>query len=580
MTAVVLVLLGAAGALKAAFVGAAFQYDLENPRPALAQVPPHVVPPATPRLARRVVIAIVDGLRVDTSYEMPFLDELRARGIDSQAQSHYPTYSRPSYVTLLTGVPPSASGVRTNSYPGTVAIDSLMDRVAAAGMRAGFASDYDPLPRLFMAPRAGYREPEPEELREMEQEKDTPEAAGRRIEAELRGDFDEARYAPWPGGFRDSAERLIAHGDDLVVLLIGVVDAAGHAHGGASEEYREAAQIADRALRHVLDGVDLSRDAVIVVADHGHTNRGGHGGLEREVVWVPLVLVGAGIRPGAVVLGAHLVDIAPTAAALLGVPPPGHALGRTLTPALTLDPAQAALVAGLDDQRVGRNQSIVGAAEAAARRDQLEERAVRLGLVFLCAAAALGLAVWLRRLGGMRLDLHVLSVGVPAFFIVYYTLIGTLGQSFSPSLVPARGHIASELLKYGAAGTLVHILAVWRALRRRHSLGERLAAANGVAWCGLVISMLSAGLVWAYYPPPYVLVPGPRLLVLIPAVLISVACYAVGVALTQVLEVIVFFARSVDPRVRRVRLTRSRSRAGSLGEEVEAILVDPDEDAL
>ncbi len=132
---------------------------------------------------------------------------------------------------------------------------------------------------------------------------------------------------------------------------------------------------------------------------------------------------------------------------------------------------------------------------------------------------------------------------MPAFFIVYYTLIGTLGQGFSPSAIPARGHISAELAKYGAAGALVHLLAGLRALRGRKTLADRLAAANGIAWLGLVFAMTTAGVMWAYYPVPYVDVPGPKMIVLIPAVEVAVACYAAGVALTLVVEVIVFFAR-------------------------------------
>ena len=176
-------------------------------------------------------------------------------------------------------------------------------------------------------------------------------------------------------------------------------------------------------------------------------------------------------------------------------------------------------------------------------------------------ALAVVLAWWLRRMGGLRLDWRVLLVGVPAFFIVYYTLIGVLGQRFSPSLLPARGHLARELIKYGAIGTAVHMIAGLFALRNRRTFADRLAAANGVAWLGLLVSTASAGLLWAYYPPPYVEVPGPRLMVLIPAVEVAVACYAVGVALSLIVEVIVFVARAANPEARAVRLERAAARA-------------------
>src|SRR5262249_26691534 len=121
---------------------------------------------------------------------------------------------------------------------------------------------------------------------------------------------------------------------------------------------------------------------------------------------------------------------------------------------------------------------------------------------------------------------------------------------FSPSLLPAQGHLAATMAKYGAAAMVVQLLASLWALRAQGNLGERLAAANGVAWMGLMLAMLPAGLGWAFFPPPYVSVPGPVWLVMIPAIEVAIACAAVDVALTLLVEVIVFTARAwhrVDP---------------------------------
>ncbi|HMG53609.1 MAG TPA: hypothetical protein VK601_09005, partial [Kofleriaceae bacterium] len=76
------------------------------------------------------------------------------------------------------------------------------------------------------------------------------------------------------------------------------------------------------------------------------------------------------------------------------------------------------------------------------------------------------------------------------------------------------------------------------------SLGDRLAAANGIAWAGLMSTMVPAGAFWAFFPPPYVDLPGPVWLVLIPAALVEVACAAINVALTLALEVVIFAARA------------------------------------
>lgn len=562
IAAIVLLALGGIGAVKAGLTGAQFMFDLEQERPALAHVAPAVVDPHTPRLARRVFVVVVDGLRLDESYELPFIDGLRRRGVDSEAQSHYPTWSRPNYVSILTGVPPRASGVRTNHHSTPVTLDSLMDRTKAAGLTSAMATDYDVLPRLFLRPRPprgdelsrevahlerdGDKDSEVEEAAEDSDVVDDKElaAAVRAPDANLVSPFDDARYAPWPGGFSEAGEALVAGNADLVIMLVGVVDVAGHAHGGASPHYRDATLIADHALSRTLGHVDLERDTIIITADHGHTNRGGHGGMEPNVLAVPLVAAGAGIKPGATPNDARLIDIAPTVATLLGMPAPGHGLGRTLLEILDTDAVTAAARRVADTQRLTMTAAIVAAAEARAEIDVLENRAVRIGLVIGCSALAIVLAILLIRRRVLRLDLRVLLVSVPAFFIVYYALIGVLGQSFSPSLLPARGHLAAAMGKYGLAAMVVQMAFSLWALRSYRTIAERLAAANGIAWMGLMLAMIPAGLVWAFFPPPYVSVPGPFWLVLIPAVQVAVACAAIDVALVLLVEVIVFAARA------------------------------------
>jgi hypothetical protein len=548
--ALALLVVGTIGAVQAGIAGQSFMLDLEQVQPPLAKAPPLIQDAQTPRLARRVFLVVIDGLRLDKSYELPFLDELRRRGVDSEATSHYPTWSTPNYVSILTGVPPVASGVRTNHHGTPVQLDSLMDRARAAGLKVAAATDYSVLPSLFLRKRGeieGSREPiELDEDDEIVDVVEDPVASGavRSPDADLVSPFDDARYSPWPGGFSEAGAALAAGDAQLVVMIVGAVDEAGHAHGGASVQYREAAASADHALARSLSRVDLTQDAIIITADHGHTNRGGHGGLEPEVLSVPLIAAGAGIRPGATTNDARLIDIAPTVAALLGIPAPGHGLGRTLTELLTLDPGARARRQAADDLRLIVTRAIVGAAEARADLDVLQHRAERISIVFVGAVLAIVLAVVLKRRRVLRFDARILVVSVPAFFLVYYALIATIGQRFSPSMVPAQGHLAGALIRYGLAGTVVQLLASLWALRKQPSLGDRLAAANGIAWAGLMLAMVPAALMWAFFPPPYVSVPGPFWLVLIPALEVGVACVAMNFALTLGVEVIIFAARA------------------------------------
>src|SRR6185436_10562967 len=109
---------------------------------------------------------------------------------------------------ILTGVSPAASGVRTNHHSTPVQLDSLMDRARAAGLRVATATDYDVLPRLFLRrrgePIAALRsrlQLDTEATLELDTvEEPTSQPGVRSPDADLASPFDDARYAPWPGG--------------------------------------------------------------------------------------------------------------------------------------------------------------------------------------------------------------------------------------------------------------------------------------------------------------------------------------------------------------------------------------------
>lgn len=515
MVAVVLTGLGGSMALRALQSADSFLPALNQASPPLLAAEPVAGPP-TPRLSRRVVVVIIDGLRLDHSYGHDLLDRLRRTGVDAGALSTYPTYSRPNHVAVLTGVPPAWSGVRNNGYGYPVRVDSLMDRARGGGLRSAYAAD---------------------------------EAFG--VGIMFHDDFTAIHYAPWPDGFAKAARLVIEQDYPLVVLLPGAVDMAGHARGARSDEYHAAIDQVDRELSQALGLLDLTRDTVIVTADHGHTDSGGHGGTEPEVMEVPLILAGAGIRPGAMVGEAHVTDVAPTAAALLGLPAPGHALGRTLVEALALTPEARAALERADATRIARNQSVVTHARDRAQPEIERRRLRRLATVAGLSLLVIALLVSARRVGALHVDWRVILIGVPAFPVTYYALLETLGQQFSLSAIPDRDDALDQLFHFGLVSMAVQVLAGWFAMRGRVVLRDRLAAANALTACGMVMAWLPAGLMWSLYGAgTFIEPPGSAVYVLVPATYIAVACHALAVAVTLGLEILIFFARAVDPRVR------------------------------
>ena len=540
VAAMVLVALGGAMALSAWRASEYYRPALNDPAPGLTAVAPELPAPGTSRLSRRVVVVMIDGLGLTHSYGLDLLDQLRRDGIDASARSHYPTYSRPNHVTVLTGVPPAWSGVRNNAFGWTVTLDSLMDRANAAGLRSAYAAD-----------------------------------RGRGIGEMFHDDFTAVHYVPWPNGFAKASKLLLEDDYPLVVLVPGLVDEVGHAEGAKSDAYARQAIQTDHELAAALAALDLSRDTVIVTADHGHVADGGHGGIEDEVMEVPLVMAGAGVRAGAAIGEAYLIDVAPTAAALLGLPAPGHALGRTLVEALDIDAAAGQRIAAADQQRIARNQALIEREKAAAEPRIEKTRRQRVALVVVLSGLAVLLLLLARRFGALHVDWRVLVIAVPAFPLTYYALLDLTRESFTLTGLPDQADAYRQMFHFGLVSTAVQVVAGWVALRGRVILADRLAAANALTACGMLVAWVSAGLMWSLFGiGTFVDPPGSFMLVLVPATYVAVACHALAVALTLSLEIVVFFARAVDPRVRLRRLERAaqRERRRIIRESSDALL--------
>ncbi len=468
---------------------------IESP---FARTAPIAIDPHTPRLARRVVLVVIDGLGADEA-DLPFLDELRARGVAAIARVPYPTISRPNYVTILTGVPPADSGVRANRVREPVGVDTVLDRAQAAGLRVATASDFGMLPSLFL--------------------RHTSSLAG------IAWLDDGVHIAPpppitWPVDEAERASSLaelgpmlaeLASGDaSLITALVLDVDRAGHADG-VGARYRAAAADTDRMLRVAFAAIDFTRDAVIVTADHGHVAPGGHGGVEPEVSHVPLILVGAGIVPGARAFDARLIDVAATVATLLGIPAPGHAEGRGLVELLALSPADASRRAAVDAVRA---QILASLRTPSSRPDVVKLAGVALAVVLVVA-----LALALHRRGAIVIPRWA-PVGAIAMPVMLGALVVMTRGHLSPSYVPSLPRV-EEI--GGVAALLAIVLQVGASRRAIRHAPDRLAAASGVALVGLGVALVAVAIVRAWYAPPFVDVPPPLWFAGVPALELGAA---------------------------------------------------------
>jgi LPXTG-motif cell wall-anchored protein len=497
-------------ALSTARAGVHFIADLNLREPLVRRIGPRATGHNPPPLSHRVILVIVDGLREDTSRQMPYLAGLAVRGARGQADSLYPTLSHPNYVSILSGVEPRVSGVRNNRFLAVVPLDSILAEVHAAGLGTAYVSDFTTgIGQLY-----------------------TPA-------------IDDGVVIPWRGGLERAIAHLVARDDAaLVVVHPGQVDVAGHTFGGASLEYQLSAAGVDGMLAEALATVDLARDTIIVTADHGHVDRGGHGGLEPEVVHVPLVMVGAGIRAGAALEPATLLDLAPTIARLLGVNCPSEAFGHVLLSALDLDPAEGDRIRTADLARVSVLQAMVTSALSQREREGGITRGSRLALSISGVAILLAAILVCRRRKILRIDRRVLAASILPFPLLFYGLLGFIAPFTSPSSLPETGEIEQTLFLFGGGAALLALVAMWLAVAWRPVPQVRLATATGVALIGLLIVFLPAAFAWIVAGPPVrFTLPGPHVLFLPVVAYAGVTCYAGAAALVLLVELGIFFAR-------------------------------------
>lgn len=363
-----------------------------------------------PARARRLVLVIVDGLRLDASERMLTLDGLREYGSDLVAVAPQPSLSFPAWTTILSGATPVVSGVTTNWYEGRVGVETLLDLELAARRRCVVVGP-ESFDELFDA---------------------------RRAHGVALRDWEGEPLVEW---MVDNAVRLAKREDaDFVLVHIPDIDEAGHGSGGTSEEYRRSVERVDRGLRRLTESLRSADTAFAVVSDHGHVATGGHGGWEPEVTRTPAVLAGAGVGLARKARYIAQQDLAPTLSALHGLVPPEESLGVFRREVLPGDPPSEpdtmrvrmrSVIAGREDTAVvsaarvpvvpahetpGAVVDPVRSSAEGAERVAMERRErlpLALGLAAL-AVAVIAFVGWL----SLRALVSV-AAGATVYFVVY-----------------------------------------------------------------------------------------------------------------------------------------------------------------
>ncbi|MDM8528856.1 alkaline phosphatase family protein [Anaerolineales bacterium HSG24] len=273
--------------------------------------------PAPPRTSKMVIV-LLSGLGHDSSLELelPALDQLKQAGASMTIQSAPPTYPQSTWGTLMTG----AYAELSDAPPIDKSVTMLQPIQTDTLFRLARQNDL----QTALLGRPAWQHLIPRSHLNYSF-----------FTAEGDAEADEAII--------EAALPIIEQDEiDFVFIQFSQIGTVATREGLASENYPLATARVDRYLAQISQSLDLSSSVLLVISDHGHTETGGYGGVETEIIQQPFVIVGENIVPGAY-SQAKQVDIAPTVAVILGLAPPNATQGRILFELLHLSDEDRAL---------------------------------------------------------------------------------------------------------------------------------------------------------------------------------------------------------------------------------------------
>jgi hypothetical protein len=433
---------------------------------------------------RTFVIVLIDALRYDTTLKsdvMPYLNKLRGEGASALMHSRPPSYSEPAYSVILTGAWPDLSDGPAINLDYAEIPTFTQDDIFSAAHRAGLQtaiSGFNWFEKLVPQQAVSvsfYTAGE-------------DQVADRQVtDAAL----------PW----------LLEGKYQLVLIHLDQVDYAGHHEGGPIDpRWDAAATRADGLVDEITSSMDLTKDTLLVISDHGQIDIGGHGGQDPIVLMEPFVMVGKGVIPGKYG-DVQMVDVAPTVAAMLGTNIPATNQGHPLVAMfdftlLQVDSINKALATQQSELvlayqkaighsvSVAQSSDIVAASQAginAARESILTSQRIPRGIIaFVIVFLFITLAAWYA-----KPYYNWILIGVLGYLLVFnikYILIDHKTYSLS-SVIDATNLIAST-----AFTTLIALFVGWLLVilgTKIYQLKPRKAADLTIKFIFTTLSILS-----------------------------------------------------------------------------------------
>ena len=254
---------------------------------------------------KKVILMSIDGMRPDGLMQCgsEHLEKLKAMGSYTfNAQTVFPSKTLPCHMSLFLGVPPMRHGIITNTFgPQVHEIKGIFEKIRALGGECAFFYGWEPL-RDVASPGS-------------------------------------CRYATYFNAYMeesvdniltDEAIKLIEwkKPDFVFLYQVDTDEKGGHDCGWMSEGYLWRIK---NAINNAMRVIEKFGDeyTVIITADHGGHDRM-HGTDLPEDMTIPMFYIGKEFEPGRELDGVTLLDIAPTIAKIMGMPPEKEWEGKAL----------------------------------------------------------------------------------------------------------------------------------------------------------------------------------------------------------------------------------------------------------
>jgi arylsulfatase A-like enzyme len=301
--------------------------------------------PAPPERPPNVVIVLLDAVRADhlpvygyPRDTAPFLTTLAARGTVFDRAYSSSGWTSPATASLFTSLHPFQHGViwnirrmRENRFRVSRMPDEP-ETIAEALRKAGYATfgvSDNPSASGLGGFDAGFDR--------FEGTTDTSATAVNRKVKEWRADLTSGRPYFLYLHYMDAHEPYLPQGRAFDEFM---KDGRPNPRRDFVAAYDSEIRLLDSKVQGLFDSLGWERDTIVIVtSDHGegfhdHGLAGHANSLYDELMRVPLIVYGRGVRAGRVALPVAHVDVLPTLREIAGLPPDPRNVGWSLGPLL------------------------------------------------------------------------------------------------------------------------------------------------------------------------------------------------------------------------------------------------------